>query len=133
MVHGGGVGLRVIYMTIGVICILLGAIGIVLPLLPTTPFLLVAAWAFSRSSPRFEAWLINHPTFGPPLRAWREEGAIPRGAKVLALAVMSASFVVLAVSGRLPVVALIAVGVFLAVCAAFILTRPVPAVRRRDE
>src|SRR5690606_41134853 len=52
--------------------------GTVLPLLPTTPFLLVAAWAFARSSPRLDAWLHAHPRLGPPLAAWQARRAIPR-------------------------------------------------------
>lgn len=68
--------------------------GIVVPGLPTTPFILLAAWAFSRSSEKFQAWLLNHPRFGPAVRDWRERGAIPRRAKVLAVAMMTTSFVI---------------------------------------
>ena len=81
--------MRLIYIAIGCIAVVLGVIGIFLPLLPTTPFLLVAAWAFAKSSPRLEAWLTNHPRFGPPLRDWRERGAIPKRAKVIAVAAMA--------------------------------------------
>jgi uncharacterized membrane protein YbaN (DUF454 family) len=59
--------------------------GIALPILPTTPFVLVSAWAFARSSPRLEAWLHDHPRLGPPLRNWRQRRAIPRRAKAVAV------------------------------------------------
>jgi len=70
----------------------LGFVGIFLPGLPTVPFLLVAAWAFSKSSQRFHYWLYNHPRLGPPLRDWREHRAIPRRAKYLAVGTMTVSF-----------------------------------------
>jgi len=75
----------------------LGLIGVVVPGMPTTIFLLIALWAFSKSSKRFHAWLWTHPRFGPPLRAWREHKVIPRRAKILAVTMMTASFVYVAV------------------------------------
>ncbi|AVF05719.1 DUF454 domain-containing protein [Devosia sp. I507] len=62
----------------------LGIVGAFLPLLPTTPLLILATWFFARSSPRLERWLLEHPRFGGLLRAWRDQGAIPRRAKILA-------------------------------------------------
>lgn len=70
----------------------LGLVGVVVPGLPTTVFLLVAAWAFSKSSERFQRWLWDHPRLGPPLRAWHRHRIIPRRAKVLATAMMTTSF-----------------------------------------
>ena len=69
----------------------LGFIGIAVPGLPTVPFLLVALWAFSKSSQRFHDWLYTHPRLGPPLRDWREYGVIPMKAKILAIATMLVS------------------------------------------
>ena len=77
----------------GFLAVGLGAVGIVLPLLPTTPFLLLAAFCFARSSERLHDWLINHPTFGPPILDWRDRGAIGRKAKILATASVGAAFV----------------------------------------
>jgi len=71
----------------------LGAVGAVVPGLPTVPFMLVALWAFARSSRRFHDWLYTHPVFGPPLQDWREHGVIPLKAKVLAVVTMTASLV----------------------------------------
>ena len=77
--------MRLVYIAIGCTAVVLGVAGIFLPLLPTTPFLLLAAWAFARSSPRLEAWLVRHPRLGPPISAWRERGAIPARAKIVAI------------------------------------------------
>lgn len=62
----------------GWLCVCLGVIGIFLPLLPTTPFLLLAAWLFGRSSERFHLWLLNHPRLGPMVRAWQSGEGLPR-------------------------------------------------------
>jgi uncharacterized membrane protein YbaN (DUF454 family) len=80
---------RRLYLAAGWVFVVLGAAGLVLPLVPGTLFLIVAAWCFTRSSPRFEAWLLNHPRLGPPIRQWRERGAIPRRAKLVAFGAMA--------------------------------------------
>jgi hypothetical protein len=80
---------------VGCAAVALGFVGVFLPVLPTTPFLLVAAWAFARSSPRLSAWLEAHRRFGQFLRDWREHRAIPVRAKLLAAAGMTASWFVL--------------------------------------
>lgn len=87
-----GNAMRLIYLALGWIMVAIGVVGIFLPLLPTTPFLLLAAWLFARSSARIETWLLTHPLFGPSLRDWREHGAIPRRAKIIACATIVASF-----------------------------------------
>ena len=69
----------------------LGLIGLVLPLLPTVPFLLLAAWSAERGWPQMERWLVAHPVYGPPIRRWRERRAIPRRAKWLATLGMAGS------------------------------------------
>lgn len=68
--------MRYIWALLGLLCVALGAIGIILPLLPTVPFMLLAAFFFARSSERLHYWLISHPTFGPPIVDWQERGAI---------------------------------------------------------
>jgi uncharacterized protein len=67
---------RLLYLSLGFASVAIGAVGIVLPLLPTVPFMLLAAFFFARSSPRLEAWIVEHRRFGPHVRAWRERGAI---------------------------------------------------------
>lgn len=80
--------LRWLLLALGCACVGLGMAGAVLPVLPTTPFLLVAAWAFARSSRRLRTWLYGHPRFGPTLVAWHEHRAVPRRAKVAAISLM---------------------------------------------
>lgn len=77
------------------ICIGLGVVGIFLPLLPTTPFVLLASWAAPKGSPRLAAWLRQHPRLGPILANWQEQRAIPRRAKLLAVITMSSSWLML--------------------------------------
>lgn len=72
----------------------LGIVGAFVPGMPTTVFLIVAAWAFSKSSERFQRWLWNHPRFGPAIRAWHQHRVIPVRAKILAAGMMSASFLI---------------------------------------
>jgi len=76
----------------------LGIAGAFLPVLPTTPFLLLAAWAAGKGWPQFEAWLLTHPRWGPPIRRWRDHRAVPRSAKWAATLAMLASTVLLAAS-----------------------------------
>lgn len=116
--------MRYVYIAIGLFAVATGVAGIFLPLLPTTPFLLVAAWAFAQSSPRLAAWLDGHPRLGPPLAAWRERRAIPVRAKILAAVGMSASLAFMLLSSHVPGVAKIAATLLLAACATFVLTRP---------
>jgi uncharacterized membrane protein YbaN (DUF454 family) len=73
----------------------LGVIGIFVPGLPTTVFILMAGWAAARSSPRFHNWLENHRVFGPMLRDWRKHGAVSRRAKLMATVMMTASAAIL--------------------------------------
>ena len=103
----------------------MGAAGIVLPLVPTTPFLLVAAWAAPKGSPRLAAWLDRHPRFGPPLHAWREQGAVPARAKRLACVLLLASLGVLLATAPSAWIA-IAVAPFLLAVAIYVCTRPLP-------
>jgi len=87
--------LRYLLLIFAALCVALGVIGIFVPGLPTTVFILLAGWAAARSSPRFAAWLDSHATFGPMLRDWRERGAVSRRAKISATVVMVISSVIL--------------------------------------
>ena len=115
---------RPVWFAIGWIFVVLAALGAILPLLPTAPFLIIAAIAFSKSSERCRQWLYNQPLFGPILIDWEEHGVIPRGAKVLALLSMTLSFVALLISGKVPIWALVIVGAFLLACSWFVASRP---------
>ena len=119
--------LRPVYFALGLACLALGIIGALLPLMPSTIFLILAAGCFARSSARLEAWLMQHKRFGPILRAWRDERAIPRRAKLLACTGMILGFA-LFLFGAHPGPWLLA-GVFLglAACAAYVVSRPEPS------
>ncbi|MEM8694488.1 MAG: YbaN family protein [Pseudomonadota bacterium] len=115
--------MRLLWMIIGLIALGLGMIGAVLPLLPTTPFLLLAAFAFARSSPRLAAWLDRHPQFGPMITNWREHGAISRRAKTGAMILLLMTPAV-SVALRLSWTIIAVQIVILSFVATFILTRP---------
>lgn len=83
---------RHLYLLLAWTCLLIGLIGAFLPLLPTTVFLLIAAWAFSRSSPRWHKWLREHARFGEAVRAWEEHHAMPRRAKRVAFVALAVSY-----------------------------------------
>jgi uncharacterized protein len=78
-----------LYLAAGWISVGLAIMGVIMPILPTTPFLLVAVWAFSRSSPELAERIRNHKTFGPFVRNWQDAGVIPTRAKFLAVAMMA--------------------------------------------
>lgn len=82
--------LRLFWLTTGWLSVGLGVIGIFLPLLPTTPFLLLAAYAFSRGSERLHTWLVEHPRLGPPINDWRAHRAVSRRSKITATGFMLA-------------------------------------------
>jgi len=86
------IAVRWLLLLLGWFMIVLGVIGILVPGMPTTVFLIAAVWAFSRSSMRFQRWLWLHPKLGPPVRNWYSYRVIPIKAKILALVMMSMSF-----------------------------------------
>ncbi len=116
--------LRWVFGAVGAIAFALGFIGVFLPLLPTTPFMLLALACFARASPRVENWLLTHPKYGPPLRAWRERGAIGPKGKIAGTGGMATSYVIFyLVSTPSLLVAGVVAGIMVCV-AIFILTRP---------
>ena len=114
---------RWLWRALGVSAVGIGAAGTVVPLLPTTPFLLVAAWAFARGSERWRQWLVNHPRFGPAIRSWQTQRAIPRKAKWIGVASVVASLAI-AVWMQLPPLALTLQVIALVGVSVFLLTRP---------
>ncbi|MGQ0710491.1 MAG: YbaN family protein [Rhodoferax sp.] len=98
------------YRALALLSLALGVLGVFLPVLPTTPFILLAAWAAARSSPRLLAWLEAHPVFGRMIRDWRQGGVVSRKAKWSATVLMACSALVILVLVRKPWVQVLAIG-----------------------
>ncbi len=114
---------RWLLRALGLVMVALATAGVFLPLLPTTPFLLVALWAFTASAPEWAERLRQNPRFGPLLIAWEERRAIPRSAKVAAGAAMAASWAGLALTYH-NVWVVAGVGVLFVAVFAYVVTRP---------
>jgi uncharacterized protein len=117
------------YAVLAYVCVTLALIGVVVPGLPTTPFLLLAAWAANRGSRRLHDWLEHHPRFGPALADWREQRAVATRAKVLAVGFLSVSWAIMLWRGT-PLWLLVPLAALFIGVAAFVVTRPAPASSR---
>jgi uncharacterized membrane protein YbaN (DUF454 family) len=125
--------MTVLYKTLGIVSLGLGVVGAFVPLLPTTVFLLIAAWAFARSSERWHRYLLDHPKFGPVIRAWRAHRALPRRAKRAALLALAVSAAVTAWAlGPLSWAAMVG-GLCVAGVAAYIVRLPVLTTQQEEE
>ena len=118
-------GQRMLWFIAGILSVLLGAIGVLLPLLPTTPFLLLAAFAFARSSERMHQWLLKHKTFGPLIENWHKYGSIDPRSKRIAILVIVLTPLLSWLFGAPLWTVWVQVGI-LSCSAVFILTRPNP-------
>jgi len=107
----------------GLFFVLLGVIGVFLPLLPTTPFLILAAICFSRGSPKFHRWLMNHPVLSPPILDWQQHHVIQTKYKILTTSMMGLSWVMIFSREQIPPVGKIAFSVFVIAMLSFIWTR----------
>jgi len=117
--------MRHIWFVTGIIALCLGIIGAVLPLMPTVVFLLVAVFAFGKSSPTLKQWILDHPKLGPPVSNWLSSGAISRKSKIWATVSIMTSFVIAWWAGSAFLVLIVLAGILGAVLT-FILTRPEP-------
>jgi uncharacterized membrane protein YbaN (DUF454 family) len=117
---------RLLWRALALVCLLLGLIGVFLPVVPTVPFLIAAAWAGGRGWPALENWLLDHPHFGSHIRQWREAGAVPRRAKVLAIGMMSISAGLLVFLVPAPLAVKVIVPLLMAVVAVWLWLRPEP-------
>lgn len=125
-------GIRFFWLVIGLLAVIIGALGVVVPLLPTTPFLLVAAFAFARSSVRLTRWLHEHPKFGPLIDNWQRYGSIDRKSKTMAIVVIVATPILTFLVGA-PLWAVGSQVLVLTCSATFILTRPLPPNERGEK
>ena len=114
---------RIVLIVAGLVSLALGAIGIFVPLLPTTPLVLLAAFCFANSSERLHQWLLEHNVFGPLIDNWRRYGAISRNAKIVSVLSMAAVLVISWLFDVEPWITGVQ-AVVLGCSAAFILTRP---------
>ena len=116
---------RPLWRLLGVTSLLLALLGVVLPLLPTTPFLLLSAFAFERSSERLHNWLVNHARFGPPIEMWRRHGAISKRSKTIALAAIAATLLI-SIATAMPLYIIVIQIIVLTAVGIFIMSRPAP-------
>lgn len=116
---------RIVWLVIGLAALAAASLGVVLPLVPTTPFVLLAAFAFMKSSRRLHDWLLEHRVFGTLIADWRRYGAISRKAKAVSVLSLVAVFA-LSVVLQAPTTVLVAQVIVLTACAAFIVSRPSP-------
>ena len=121
---------RITWLIVGLLALALGAIGIAVPLLPTTPLILLAAFAFARSSNRLHEWLITHDVFGTLIDNWHRHGAISRRAKIASVVSMIA-LLAISLAMAAPVAVIVVQLVVLGAVALFILTRPEPPEQER--
>jgi uncharacterized membrane protein YbaN (DUF454 family) len=116
--------LRLLLFLVGWFFFGLGAVGVVVPGIPTTPFMLLALWAFSKSSTRFHDWLYSHPLFGPPLQDWERHGVISLPVKILSLVAMVGALAYMVFGAGVPAWVSILTASIMAYGAFFILGRP---------
>lgn len=115
---------RPLLIVAGLVCVGLGLLGVVLPVLPTTPFMILALWCFARSSRRLHDWLYHHRVFGPPLRQWDRYRVIPTIAKVASITAMGFSMVYVLLHSTAPWYAIAAMGAVLLYGVWYILSKP---------
>lgn len=115
---------KALYCSLGWLFFAIGLLGAFLPVLPTTPFMILALWMFSKGSQRFHNWLYNHPFFGSPLQRWHEHRVIPRAAKFMSASMISLSFTFMVLYSPMPWWSHLLVGLFMAYGAWFVLSKP---------
>lgn len=124
--------MRQLYICLGYLSLGLGVIGIFLPVLPTTPFILLAVWFFARSNPALAERLYSHPRFGHLLTTWRDQKAIPRRAKIYALSMLAVSYALILWLTESNVL-LVILAIIMGSVALYIATRPPPRDRLENR
>lgn len=116
--------MKPLYFSLGWIFFTIGLIAILVPVLPTTPFMILALWGFSKSSVRFHNWLYHHRLFGPTLQLWDKYQVIPLFVKIVALFFMSMSLLYLIFFSGIHFWIIVAAGIFMLIAATYILSKP---------
>lgn len=116
--------MRAVYFVLGILLLVTGIIGMFLPLMPTTIFLILAAWCFSKSSQRLESWLLGHAILGPTIVNWRQHGVIPPRAKAMACSGMALGLFIFWFAAQPAPWLLLLVAAALGACAWYVLSRP---------
>jgi len=117
---------KILWLLLAYATLAIGLLGAFLPILPTTPFLLVAVWAGSHASNKFKWWLLRHKHFGPGLRDWYRDKAIARPAKLLAVTVIAVSWLMIVLNDS-PTGVIAFTGLLFIGCISFLLSRPDPS------
>jgi len=120
-----------LWRVLAIFALAAGIVGLALPIVPTVPFLILAAFAGGKGWPALERWLLSHPTFGPHIRSWRAHGAVPMRAKVIATLMMCGSAIGLVAFG-VPRWAIVSVLIVLVCVLIWLWTRPNPPVIERQ-
>ncbi|MBN8520271.1 MAG: YbaN family protein [Alphaproteobacteria bacterium] len=115
--------MKIFLIISGIFSLILGIAGILLPLLPTTPFLLLSAFCFARSSKKLHDWLLDHPSFGQAIKDWRDNGSISKRNKIFAMVVILFT-ILMSVIFEVPSAVLLIQAAVLGIVSLFILTRP---------
>lgn len=116
--------MRIVNLALGFIMLALGVIGAFLPVMPTTIFVILAAYFFARSSPRLEAWLVNHKQFGPHIVAWRRNRAISARGKIMSLSGMALGYAIFLIGAQPRLEIAAPVALFFIACATYVFMRP---------
>ena len=122
---------KYLFIGLGSFFVCLGFIGIIIPGIPTTPFLLLSAWFFSKSSSFLENWLINHKLFGPLIRDWNEHKSISRKSKIVAVIIIIPTFA-FSIYSSLNMTIDILLGITCISLCAFLISRPEPPLEQRQ-
>jgi uncharacterized protein len=116
--------IRIVYLFLGFVFVGLGAVGAVLPILPTTPFLILALACFAKSSEKFHTWLYNNHLFGPSLQKWNKYRVIPPVAKIIAITSMVGSLAYIVLFLTIPIYLIVSISLIMAYGAWFVLSKP---------
>ena len=114
---------RIILISLGWLCVGLGFVGVFVPGIPTTIFLIIALWAFTKSSEKLRHWLLNHKRFGPILNNWQEHKVVPRRAKILMVVLMSFAVILFYYSSQ-SLILTIGLIIILALVAIYVISLP---------